>query len=156
MGSGIWSMTTTRDGYWTWIWSVRHYGLKQKVDQVEQKVEQKVDQQSALLVLFERFDNIGSVDVKIDGSVLERKSFFKMLKLYFSSKLDWISYIISIAKTGSKKIWALVCYVRTLSPEFVLYLHVSQLNENALANILLFSDLKKSASENTTRFCLLS
>ena len=74
------------------------------MDQVEQKVEQKVDQQSALLVLFERFDNIGSVDVKIDGSVLERKSFFKMLKLYFSSKLDWISYIISTAKTGSKKI----------------------------------------------------
>ena len=56
------------------------------------------------LVLFDRSNNSGSIDVKMDGSVLEEKSSFKMLGLTFSSKLDWGSYIISIAKTGSKKI----------------------------------------------------
>ena len=45
--------------------------------------------------------------MKIDRSVLEEKSFFKMLGLTFSSKLDWGSYIISIAKAASKKIGAL-------------------------------------------------
>ena len=34
----------------------------------------------------------------MNGSVLEQKSSFKMLELPFSSKLDWGSYIISIAK----------------------------------------------------------
>ena len=49
-------------------------------------------------VSFERSNNTGSIDVKMDGSVLEEKSSFKMLELTFSSKLDWGSYIISIAK----------------------------------------------------------
>ena len=48
-------------------------------------------------VLFEWSNNNGSIDVKMDGSVLEEKSSFKMLGLTFSSKLDWGSYIISIA-----------------------------------------------------------
>ena len=39
---------------------------------------------------------------KMDGSVLEEISSFKILGLTFSSKLDWGSYIISIAKTASK------------------------------------------------------
>ena len=39
----------------------------------------------------------------MDGSFLEEKSYFKMLGLTFSSKLDWGSYIISIAKSASKK-----------------------------------------------------
>ena len=47
--------------------------------------------------------------MKIDESVLEEKSYFKMLGLTFSSKLDWGSYIISFAKTASKKIGALIC-----------------------------------------------
>ena len=50
------------------------------------------------LVLFDRSNNNGSIDVKMDESVLEVKSSFKMLWLT-SSKLDWGSYIISIAKT---------------------------------------------------------
>ena len=58
------------------------------------------------LVSFDRSNNNGSIDVKMDGSVLEEKSSFKMLGLTFSSKLDWRSYIISIAKTASKKIGA--------------------------------------------------
>ena len=49
-----------------------------------------------------------TIDVEIDGSVLEEKSSFKMLDLTFSSKLDWGFYIISIAKTACKKIGALI------------------------------------------------
>ena len=52
------------------------------------------------LVSFDRSINTGAIDVKMDGSVLEEKSSFKMLGLSFSSKLDWSSYIISIAKTA--------------------------------------------------------
>ena len=58
------------------------------------------------LVLFDRSNNNDSIDVKMGGSILEGKSYFKMLGLTFSSKLDWGSYIISIAKTASKKIAA--------------------------------------------------
>ena len=50
------------------------------------------------LVSFDRSNNTGAIDVKINDSVLEEKSSFKMLGLNFSSKLDWGSYIISIAK----------------------------------------------------------
>ena len=35
--------------------------------------------------------------LKMDRSVFEEKSFFKVLGLTFSSKLDWGSYLISIA-----------------------------------------------------------
>ena len=38
------------------------------------------------LVSFDRSNNNGSVDVKMDGSVLEEKSSFKMLGLTFTSK----------------------------------------------------------------------
>ena len=66
---------------------------------------------------------IGSIDVKMDGSVLEEKSSFKMLRLTFSSKLDWGSYIIFIAKTASIKIGALIRFMKFLSPKVVLYLY---------------------------------
>ena len=46
------------------------------------------------LVSFDRSINNGSIDVKMDGFVLEEKSSFKMLGLTFSSKLDWGSYSI--------------------------------------------------------------
>ena len=58
-------------------------------------------------------------------SVLEEKSSFKMLGLTFSSKLDWSSYNISTAKTASKKIGALICSMKFLAHEVVLYLHKS-------------------------------
>ena len=48
------------------------------------------------LVLFDRFNNM-------DGSVLEKKSSFKLMGLTFSSKLDWGSHIISIAKLPPRK-----------------------------------------------------
>ena len=63
--------------------------------------------------------------MKIDGSVLEEKSSFKMLGLTFSSKLDWGSYITSIAKTASMKIGALIRSMKFLSPEITLYLFKS-------------------------------
>ena len=74
------------------------------------------------LVSFGRSNNAGAIDVKMDGSVLEEKSSFKMLGLNFSSKLDWGSYIISIAKTASKKIGALIRSMKFLSPEVILSL----------------------------------
>ena len=40
--------------------------------------------------------------LKMDGSVLEEKSSFKILGLTFSSRLDWDSYIFSITKTSSE------------------------------------------------------
>ena len=48
-----------------------------------------------------------------------------MLGLTFSSKLDWGSYIISIAKMASKKIGALILSMKFFYPEVVLYLYKS-------------------------------
>ena len=59
----------------------------------------------------------------MDGSVYEEKSSFKMLGSTFSSKLDRGSCIISIVKTASKKIGALICSKKFLSPEVALYLY---------------------------------
>ena len=61
----------------------------------------------------------------MNGSVLEEKTSFKMLGLTFSSKLDWGSYIVSIAKTAPRKIGALICFMKFLSPEVALYLYKS-------------------------------
>ena len=77
------------------------------------------------LVSFDRSKNTGAIDVKMDGSVLEEKTSFKMLGLTFCSKLDWGSYIVSIAKTASKKIGALIRSMKFLSPEVDLYLYKS-------------------------------
>ena len=79
----------------------------------------------AQLVAFHRSKNTCAVDVKMDGSVLEEKISCKMLRLTFSSKLDWGSYIVSIAKTASKKIGALIRSMKFLSPEVALYLYKS-------------------------------
>ena len=68
------------------------------------------------LVSFDWSNNNGSIDVKMDGSVLEENSSFKMLGLTFSSKLHWSSYIISIAKTVSKKNGVLISSTKFLSP----------------------------------------
>ena len=77
------------------------------------------------LLSFGQHNNNGSTDVKMDGSVLEEKSSFKMLGLTFSFKLDWGSYIISIAKTVSKKIGDLIHSMKFLSPEVALYQYKS-------------------------------
>ena len=77
------------------------------------------------LVSFDRSKNTGAIDVKMDGSVLKEKTSFKMLGLTFSSKLDWGSYIVSIAESASKKIGALILSMKFLSPEVALYLYKS-------------------------------
>ena len=77
------------------------------------------------LVSFDWSKNTGAIDVKMDGPVLEEKSSFKMLGLTFSSKLDWGTNIVSIAKTASKKIGALIRSMKFLSPEVALYLYKS-------------------------------
>ena len=74
-------------------------------------------------VSFDRSKNTGATDVKMDGSVLEEKSPFRMLGLTFSSKLNWGSYIVSITKTASKKIGALIRSMKFLSPKVALYLY---------------------------------
>ena len=80
------------------------------------------------LVSFDRSNCNGSIDVKMDESVLEEKASFKMLGLTFSLKLDWGSYIISIAKTPSNKIGALILSMKFLSPEIALYLYESTIH----------------------------
>ena len=77
------------------------------------------------IVSFDQSKSTGAIDVKMDGSVLEEKSSFKMLGLTFPSKLDWGSYITSIAETASKKIGVLIRSMKFLSPDVVLYLYKS-------------------------------
>ena len=70
-------------------------------------------------------NNADAIDVKMDESVLEEKSSFKMLVMTFFSKLDLGSYIISIAKNASKKIVALIRSMKLLSTGIALYLYKS-------------------------------
>ena len=78
------------------------------------------------LVQFDGSNNTGAIDVRVNGSVLVGKSSSKMLGLTCSSKLDWGSYIISMAKTTAcKKIEVLIRSVKFYSPEFALYLYKS-------------------------------
>ena len=62
--------------------------------------------------------------LNMDWSVLQEKSSFKMLGLTFSSKLDWGSNIVFIAKTASNKIGVLIHSMKFLSPEAALYLYL--------------------------------
>ena len=73
-------------------------------------------------VSFDLSKNTCAIDVKMDGSVLDEKTSFKMLGLPLSSKLDWGPYTVSIAKTASKKIGGLIRSMKFLSPEVAQYL----------------------------------
>ena len=88
--------------------------------------------------MFDQSNNTDAIDMKIDESALEEKSSFNMLALSFSSKLYWalliwildhflnfsslLNYIISVDKTASKKIGALICSMKFFSPEVALHL----------------------------------
>ena len=61
----------------------------------------------------------------MDEPALEEKSSFKMLGLTFSSKLDWGTDIICIAKTASKKTGRLIHSMKFLYSEVALYLNKS-------------------------------
>ena len=71
------------------------------------------------LVSFGYSNNTGAIDLKMDGSPVEEKSYFKMLVLTFSSKLEWDSCIIS-----SKKVGALIRSMKFFSPE-VFYISIN-------------------------------
>ena len=74
------------------------------------------------LVSFDRSKNTGAIDVKMDGSVLEDDG------AAFSSKLNWGSCIISIAKTASKKIGGLIRSMKFLSPMVALHPYKSTIH----------------------------
>ena len=56
------------------------------------------------LVSFDLSNNNCFTDVKMNGSVLAKKSFFQMLQLTFSSKLDWGSYISLLLNLPPRKV----------------------------------------------------
>ena len=114
--SGLWQQLELFSELESDLWDTVDWGKKWLVDFNAGKTQ---------LVSFDQSDNNGSIGVKMNGSVLEEKSSFKMLGLTFSSKLDWGSYIISIAKTASKKIGALIRSMKFFSPEVALYLYIS-------------------------------
>ena len=66
-------------------------------------------------------DAICNIAIYADDTTLH----YTMLGLTFSSKLPWSSYIISIVRTVSKKIGALIRSMKFLSPEVALYLYKS-------------------------------
>ena len=110
-GSDLWQQLELPSEFESDLQDTMDWGKKWLVDFNAEKTQ---------LVLFDWCNNNGSIDVKIDGSVLEEKSSFKMLGLTLSSKLDWDSYIISIAKTTSKKIGTLIRSMKFISPEVAL------------------------------------
>ena len=118
MKSGIWSVATTKIGFLTWVCSTRHCGQGQEVACWFQC---RKDSTSFICLV------TGATDVKMDGSVLEEKSCFKMLGLTFSWKLDWGTNI-SIAKTDSNKMRALIYSMKFLFPEVALYLSKSTIH----------------------------
>ena len=63
--------------------------------------------------------------MKLDGSILEEKSFFKILVVSLSFKLDWDSYIIPIAQTAPTKIGVFIHFMKFRSLEVALYLYKS-------------------------------
>ena len=56
------------------------------------------------LVSFDQSNNNGSIDVKMDGSVLDEKSSFKMLGLTFFSKLDYVLTSSLLLKLSPRKL----------------------------------------------------
>ena len=67
----------------------------------------------------------GAIDVKIDGFILKEKSSFEILGLSFSSKTDWSSYIVYVAKTTLKKIGTFLLSIWFVSSKVPLYLNKS-------------------------------
>ena len=98
------------------LWGTVVWGRKWLVDFILEK---------KTVVLFDWSYNTGTSDVKIDRSFVKGKSSFKILGMSFFSKLDWGSYIISVAKTASRKTGALVHSTKFLYPEAALYLYKS-------------------------------
>ena len=56
------------------------------------------------MVSFDPSNSTGAIDVKMDGSVLEEKSSFKMLRLTFSSKSNWALTLSLLPKLPLRKL----------------------------------------------------
>ena len=96
------------------LWDIVDWGMKWLVDDFNAGKTQSV--------WFDQSNNTVAIDVKMDVSVLEEKSSFKLLGLTFSSKLDWSSYSFCMVKNAFKEIWALPRSMKFLSTEVALYL----------------------------------
>ena len=114
--SDLWQQRELASELESGLWDTVDWGKKSLVDFNARKTQ---------LVSFGRSNNTGSINVKMDGSVLEEKLSFKSLGLTFSSKLDWGSYIICIAKTASEKIGAWIRSMKFLFPEVAFYFYKS-------------------------------
>ena len=68
---------------------MRHWGRKWLVDFNAGKTQ---------LFSFDQSNDTGAIDLKMDKSVLEEKSSFKMVGLTFSSKLEWGSSLSLLLK----------------------------------------------------------
>ena len=68
----------------------------------------------------------GAVNGKMDGSVLQEKSLFKMLELSLTSELDWDFYMISVAATVSKKIKVLIRSMKFFCLRLLFFQHRSK------------------------------
>ena len=78
--------------------------------------------------MFGQSNNTGSIDLRMDVSVLEEKSFLKMLRLTFSSKLNWGSYIgASLFLKCIQENWSLIHSMKFLSTEITLYILLQHL-----------------------------
>ena len=88
------TVTTARVGLTLLIW----FGSGRNI--------QNLNPEKTQYVLLDRSSNYGGIYVKMDGSLVYEKSFFKELRLLFTSKLVLYSLIFSFLKTVSKKIGA--------------------------------------------------
>ena len=105
----IWSVATTRDSCWTWIWSTRHCGLGKKVVcwfQCWKKNSLLCLTDIIILVL---------LTWKWIGLFLMKNHILRCWGCLSLLKLDWESYIVSIARIASKKIGALICSMKFFS-----------------------------------------
>ena len=89
------------------LWDTVYWGRKWLVDFNAGKTQP---------FLFDQSNTLVRLMWKCNGSVLE-----EILGLTFSSKLDWVSYIISIAKTISRNIGTLIRSIKSFSPKLALY-----------------------------------
>ena len=72
-------------------------------------------------LLFNHGSISDATDIEKHECVFEENLSFNMVGLPVSSKLDWGSYIVSVAETASKKIGTLVHCIKFLSLRLVLY-----------------------------------
>ena len=62
-----------------------------------------------LILMLRKLNLFHSTVLKMDRTVFDKTSSFKMLALFFSSKFYWGSYIFCVTETSSQKIGALIC-----------------------------------------------